>query len=65
MYHYAARGGTSHAICNTHKDFGEDQTCSSEDMIVDIQTYTHTDTLITILRLPIEGGVVNGNSYHF
>ena len=42
---------------NRHKNFDEDWMCSSEDMIVDKQTHTHThrqtDTLITILRLPI------------
>jgi len=34
-----------------HKKFGEDLTCSSEDVIADRQT----DTLITILRCPIGG----------
>jgi len=29
-------------------------------MIADRQTHTHTDTLITILRCPIGGGVTNG-----
>jgi len=43
------------AIGNMHKKFGEDRTCSSEDMIAD----THTDALITILRSPIGGGVTN------
>ena len=37
MYHYAARG-------NMHKKFGEDRTCSSEDMIVDRQTDRHART---------------------
>ena len=32
------------AIGNMHKKFGEDGTCSSEDMIVDRQTYTHRQT---------------------
>jgi len=40
-----------------HKKFGEDRTCSSEDMIADRQT--QTDTLVTILRSPIGGGVTN------
>jgi len=42
-----------------HEKFGEDWTCSSEDMIVDRQTHTqtHTDTAITIIRSPIDGGV--------
>ena len=47
---------------NTHKN-GEDRTCSSENMIVDRQTHTHTDTqtdtLITILRSPIGRGVTS------
>ena len=37
--------------------FGEDRTCSSEDMIADRQTDRQTDTLITMLRSPIGGGV--------
>jgi len=37
MYHYAARG-------NMHKKFGEDRTCSSEDMIVGRQTDRHART---------------------
>jgi len=41
---------------------GKDRTCISGDMIADRQTYTHetdrhTDTVITILRCPIGGGV--------
>jgi len=40
-----------------HKNLGEDRTYSSEDMIADRQTNTHTqtqtDTLITILRAPL------------
>jgi len=32
------------AIGNMHKKFGEDRTCSSEDMIADRQTHTHTHT---------------------
>ena len=39
-----------------HEKFGEDWTCSSEDMIVDRQTHTQTDTAITIIRSPIDGG---------
>jgi len=35
---------------------GEDQTCSSGDIIVDRQTHRHTHTLITILRSAIKGG---------
>jgi len=50
------------AIGNMHKKFGEDRGCSSEDMIADTQTNTHrdrqTDTLITILRSAIGGGVI-------
>ena len=40
-----------------HKNLGEDRTYSSEDMIADRQTNTHTqtqtDTLIAILRAPL------------
>jgi len=41
--------------------FGEDLTCSSEDMIVDRQTHTHkrTDTLSTMHSSPIGGGAIN------
>ena len=48
------------AIGNVHEKFGEDRICSSEDMIADRQTHrdTQTDTLITILRSPIAGGVI-------
>jgi len=45
------------ATGNTQKKYGEDRTCSSEDMIVDRQTHIHTDTLITILCSLIGGGV--------
>jgi len=40
------------AIGNMLEKFGEDRTCSSEDMIADRQTQTsrQTDRLITILR---------------
>jgi len=56
----------SHSHRYMHKKFADDQTCSSEDMIADRQTYTHrqTDTLITILCSPIRGRVktaVTGN----
>jgi len=53
------------AIDNTHKKFAEDWMCTSEDMIVDRHTYRHTqtgrqtDTLITILRFPTGGKVMN------
>jgi len=51
------------AIGNTHKNFGEDRTCSSEEAFGG-QTNTNTqkqiDTLITILRSPIGGGVTIG-----
>jgi len=30
-------------IVNMRKNFGEDRTCSSEDMIADRQTHTETD----------------------
>ena len=51
------------AIGNMHENFGEDRTCSSEDMIADRQTHadTHTYMLITILRSPIGGGVTKIN----
>jgi len=31
------------AVGNTHKSFGEDRTCSSEEMIADRQTHRQTD----------------------
>jgi len=40
-YHYAA---TATAIDNRHKKYGEDQTCSSKDMIMETQTHTQTGT---------------------
>jgi len=40
-----------------HKKVGEDRTCSFEDMIADRQTHRQTDTLITILRSHVGGGV--------
>ena len=45
---------------NMHKKRVEDRTCRSEDRIADRQTHTNrqTDTLITILRCPIGGGVM-------
>ena len=43
------------ATGNMHKKLGEDWPRSSEDMIGDRQTHTHTDMLITILHSPIEG----------
>jgi len=62
-YHCAAGGGRSHGHGNMRKRFGEDRTCSSEDMIADRRTQTHrktgrqtdrqTDTLIRILSPPI------------
>jgi len=47
-----------------HKQFGEDRTCISEDMIANRQkkhrhTDGQTDTLITIFRSPIGDGVIN------
>ena len=42
-----------------HKNFGENRTCSSGDMIADKHAQTHTYTLITILRSAIGGGVFN------
>jgi len=51
------------AIGNMHKNFGEDRTCSSEEAFGG-QTNTNTqkqiDTLITILRSPLGGGVTIG-----
>ena len=44
-----------------HTSFGEDQTCSSKDMIEDRQTHTHTDTIIAILHFPVGGGVINSS----
>ena len=41
MYRYTARGGQSHG--NKHKKFGEDQACSSGDMLMDRQTHIDTD----------------------
>ena len=57
-------------ISNMHGTFGEDRTCSSEDMIADRQTNKHTDrqtdrqtdTLITILRSPTAGAVTTRSS---
>jgi len=50
------------AIGNMHEIFGEDRTCTSEDMIADRQTHTdthrQTDTFITILRSPTDGRVI-------
>jgi len=40
-YHYAA---TATAIDNRHKKYGEDQTCSSKDMIMETQTHTQRGT---------------------
>ena len=46
------------AIGDMHKNFGEDQTCSSSSW-TDKLTDTETDTIITILfRFTIGGGVV-------
>ena len=45
------------AMGNKQKN-GEDLTGNSEYTIVDRQSYTQTDTLITILRSPIGGGVI-------
>ena len=45
------------AIGNKHKKVGKDRMCSSEVMIMDRQTHTRTDTLITILCFPIGGGL--------
>jgi len=42
-----------------HKNFGEDRTCSSEDMTADRQTHTHThrqtvrQTVTLITSLPL------------
>ena len=43
------------AISNTHKNFGEDWTCTVGDMPAERQdrqtdTHTHTHTLVAILR---------------
>jgi len=45
------------ATAVTCTEIGEDRTCSSVDMIADRQTDRQTDTLITVLRSPIGGGV--------
>ena len=62
MHHYAARVGPSHGRRWYAKKIDEDRTCSIEDMIADRQTHRHidtqTDTLITILRSPVGGGVI-------
>lgn len=39
------------------KKIDEDRTCITEDMIADNQTHKHTDTVMTILRSGIGGGV--------
>jgi len=61
MHHYAAREHRATALSKMLKKFGEDRTCSSEDMIADRQTHTdrQTDTLITILLSLIVGGVTH------
>ena len=45
------------AIGNVHKNFCDDRTCGSEDIVADKYTQRHTqrqtDTLSTILRSPI------------
>ena len=46
------------AIDNMHKKFDEDQTCGSEDMVADSQTYIQTDMLITIVCSSIGGRVI-------
>ena len=47
---------------NMRKKFGEDWTCTTGDMLTDRQTdrqtVKHTDTVITILRSSIKGGVM-------
>jgi len=45
------------AIGNMHKNFGEDRTCSSEDMISDRQTRRHTyrETRSSQYSAPISG----------
>ena len=43
------------AIGSIHKKVAEDRTCISEGMIAD--RHTQTDTLVTMLRSPIGGGV--------
>jgi len=40
------------AIGNMHQKFGEDRTCSSEDMIADRQTHRHTQTHTHTYRHP-------------
>ena len=52
------------AIGNVHKKFGEDRTCSFRRYgrrQTNTHTHTQTDTLITILRCPIGGGVIRRN----
>ena len=46
---------------------GCDRTCSSEDMIADRRkhTYRQTDTLITLLRSPIGGGVTKSTDVSY
>ena len=58
-YHYTARGGPSHGHMQHAQKIGEDRTRSSEDMIADRQTHRQTDTLVTIIRSPIGGGVIS------
>ena len=43
---------------NMRKKFGEDWTCTTGDMLTDRQIVKHTDTVITILRSSIKGGVM-------
>jgi len=45
------------ATGNIHKNFGEIGRALPKNMIVDKHTHTHTDMLVTILRLPIGGTV--------
>jgi len=64
VHHVSIRRQTdedrARAMCNMHKKFGEDRTCSSEDDRGQTNTHTqiHTDRLITILHSPTGGGVI-------
>jgi len=55
-YHYAASAGPSHGHRkHAHKKFGKDRTYSSEDMIADRQTNTHTQTLSSQYSASLSG----------
>jgi len=51
------------AIGNTHTNFAEDWTCSSEEMVANRQTHKQTDTVITVLRSSVgDRGVISDDA---